>query len=254
MNTVIEESLAWQVIPRLKEANGAGNCRVSAEQGGYVMRILSRSGGREACSRDSRLAAPILKSRTAVRKHRRRCAPQRRSRPAQICAASGMGLIRGSRCGFDESEIEAALKSARLRTFRLRCEQAAENIRRFCECKSQRNGRATATEFRLGQIVRPLDSVGCYVPGGRYPLVSTLLMTVIPAQVAGVKNIRVVSPQPVRKFLAAAANAQDQRVLSHRRSASHCRSGLWNREHSSSRQNCWPGKSLCHGGQEAGRL
>ena len=53
-----------------------------------------------------------------------------------------------------------------------------------------------AREFSVGQIVRPLDSVGCYVPGGRYPLVSTLLMTVIPAQVAGVKNIRVVSPKP----------------------------------------------------------
>ena len=43
------------------------------------------------------------------------------------------------------------------------------------------------------------------MPGGRYPLVSTLLMTVIPAQVAGVKNIRVVSPRPSTEVLAAAA-------------------------------------------------
>ena len=43
------------------------------------------------------------------------------------------------------------------------------------------------------------------MPGGRYPLVSTLLMTVIPAQVAGVKNIRVVSPNPSTEVLAAAA-------------------------------------------------
>jgi histidinol dehydrogenase len=57
----------------------------------------------------------------------------------------------------------------------------------------------------LGQIVRPLESVGCYVPGGRFPLVSTVLMTVIPAQVAGVKNIRVVSPKPTPEVLAAAA-------------------------------------------------
>jgi histidinol dehydrogenase len=56
----------------------------------------------------------------------------------------------------------------------------------------------------VGQLVRPLGSVGCYVPGGRFPLVSTLLMTVIPAQVAGVKNIRVVSPRPTRELLAAA--------------------------------------------------
>ncbi len=41
---------------------------------------------------------------------------------------------------------------------------------------------------RLGQIVRPLDSMGAYIPAGRYPLPSTLLMNVIPAQVAGVQN------------------------------------------------------------------
>jgi histidinol dehydrogenase len=57
----------------------------------------------------------------------------------------------------------------------------------------------------VGQVIRPLDSVGCYVPGGRYPLPSTLLMTVIPAQVAGVKDIAVVSPRPARETLAAAA-------------------------------------------------
>jgi histidinol dehydrogenase len=54
-------------------------------------------------------------------------------------------------------------------------------------------------------VVKPLESVGCYVPGGRYPLVSTVLMTVIPAQVAGVKNIRVVSPNPSAEVLGAAA-------------------------------------------------
>src|SRR6202051_2436392 len=56
----------------------------------------------------------------------------------------------------------------------------------------------------VGQVVRPLDAVGCYVPGGRYPLVSTLLMTVIPAQVAGGQTISVVSPQPQPNLLAAA--------------------------------------------------
>ncbi len=61
------------------------------------------------------------------------------------------------------------------------------------------------TEFRSDKWCGLLESVGCYVPGGRYPLVSTLLMTVIPAQVAGVKNIRVVSPKPSVEVLAAAA-------------------------------------------------
>ena len=55
-----------------------------------------------------------------------------------------------------------------------------------------------------GQMVRPLGSVGCYVPSGRHPLPSTLLMTVIPAQVAGVQRIVVVSPKPAIETLAAA--------------------------------------------------
>jgi histidinol dehydrogenase len=55
-----------------------------------------------------------------------------------------------------------------------------------------------------GQLVRPLDSVGCYVPSGRHPLPSTLLMTTIPAQAAGVQRIVVVSPKPAPETLAAA--------------------------------------------------
>jgi histidinol dehydrogenase len=83
--------------------------------------------------------------------------------------------------------------------------QAAQNIRRFCEWQKPGDWMRTRDGISLGQMVRPLESVGCYVPGGRYPLVSTLLMTVIPAQVAGVKNIRVVSPKPSGEVLAAAA-------------------------------------------------
>jgi histidinol dehydrogenase len=83
--------------------------------------------------------------------------------------------------------------------------QAAQNIRWFCEWQKPKGWMRTRSGISVGQLVRPLESVGCYVPGGRYPLVSTLLMTVIPAQVAGVKNIRVVSPKPSPEVLAAAA-------------------------------------------------
>jgi histidinol dehydrogenase len=101
-------------------------------------------------------------------------------------------------------EMEEALRSAAPQlTVALR--KAAENIRRFAVLQKPKPWRQTRNGVATGQIVRPLDSVGCYVPGGRYPLVSTLLMTVIPAQVAGVKNIRVVSPQPRLEVLAAAA-------------------------------------------------
>lgn len=84
--------------------------------------------------------------------------------------------------------------------------QAAANIRRYCEWqKPEEWRREIHPGVCVGQLVRPLESVGCYVPGGRYPLPSTLLMTVIPAQVAGVPEIRVVSPRPAQATLAAAA-------------------------------------------------
>ncbi len=82
---------------------------------------------------------------------------------------------------------------------------AEQNIRRFCEWQKPSSWTKTHEGISLGQVVQPLESVGCYVPGGRYPLLSTVLMTVIPAQVAGVKNIAVVSPNPSAEVLGAAA-------------------------------------------------
>ncbi len=83
--------------------------------------------------------------------------------------------------------------------------QAAANIRRYCEWQKPAEWRREIhSGICVGQLVRPLESVGCYVPGGRYPLPSTLLMTVIPAQVAGVRQIRVASPRPAQITLAAA--------------------------------------------------
>ena len=102
-----------------------------------------------------------------------------------------------------EPEIKAAWKSA-APELKASLRTAAANIRRFCEWQKPEEWTRTRKGIAVGQIVRPLDSVGCYIPGGRYPLVSTLLMTVIPAQVAGVRNIRVVSPQPRAEVLAAA--------------------------------------------------
>ena len=56
----------------------------------------------------------------------------------------------------------------------------------------------------VGQRVKPIESIGCYIPGGRFALVSTLLMTVVPAQVAGVRQIVAVCPHPNDELLAAA--------------------------------------------------
>ena len=57
--------------------------------------------------------------------------------------------------------------------------------------------------IRAGQIVRPIERVGCYIPGGRYPLISTVLMTVLPAKVAGVKEVVVFTPNARSEILAA---------------------------------------------------
>jgi histidinol dehydrogenase len=103
-----------------------------------------------------------------------------------------------------ENEMRAALEASS-RELRTAMETAANNIRKFCEWQKPAAWERNRQGRKLGQLVRPLSSVGCYVPGGRYPLPSTLLMTVIPAQVAGVQDIRVVSPRPAPATLAAAA-------------------------------------------------
>jgi histidinol dehydrogenase len=113
------------------------------------------------------------------------------------------GLENGQSLAVSAAELAQALRSLRpeLKKSLL---QAASDIRRFCEWQKPKSWTKTRKGISLGQLVRPLESVGCYVPGGRYPLVSTLLMTVIPAQVAGVKRIVVTSPKPSPEVLAAA--------------------------------------------------
>jgi len=82
---------------------------------------------------------------------------------------------------------------------------ARANILAFAEAQMPQEWTISPVDgVKTGQIVRPLGSVGCYVPGGRYPLPSTLLMTVTPAQVAGVERIVVCSPKPAKETMAAA--------------------------------------------------
>ena len=82
---------------------------------------------------------------------------------------------------------------------------AARNIRAFAVRQRPKNfDLKPALGVTAGQRAIPLASAGCYVPSGRYPLPSTLLMTVIPAQVAGVERIVVVSPHPAKETMAAA--------------------------------------------------
>jgi histidinol dehydrogenase len=92
------------------------------------------------------------------------------------------GLQKGQAIRVSDSEIAEAWRSTP-RDTQNALRSAAANVRRFCQWQMPREWRKKVPGGELGQIVRPLESVGCYVPGGRYPLPSTLLMTVIPAQV-----------------------------------------------------------------------
>jgi histidinol dehydrogenase len=115
------------------------------------------------------------------------------------------GLDEGTTMRVSAEELQAAIRLVSTGFIRA-IETAAKNIRNFAEWQLPRPWiRTIHAGLRVGQAIRPLESVACYVPGGRYPLPSTVLMTVIPAQVAGVSRIAVASPRPAPETLAAAA-------------------------------------------------
>jgi len=98
--------------------------------------------------------------------------------------------------------------------FRRAVRQAAKNIRAFAKLQLPAAKRMQiAPGIVAGQVIRPLDVVGAYVPAGRYPLPSTLLMTVIPAQVAGVPTVCVTSPKVVPEIYATASLLGVDRVF-----------------------------------------
>ncbi len=161
--------------------------RAAARQ---VTRLAER--GKDTSSAE-RAAVPIIRDvrrngDAAVRKYAQRWDKLEDSKPLRI----------------PPEEMHAAWEDLST-DMRAALQQAATRIRQFCRWQMPREWNRTANGIRLGQIIRPLESVGCYVPGGQYPLPSTLLMTVIPAEVAGVRAVRVASPNPQRATMAAAA-------------------------------------------------
>ena len=119
-------------------------------------------------------------------------------------AAKFDGLTKGKSLLVSREEMKAAWEatSPKLQAAMM---VARANILAFAEAQLPRDWTISpGMGVKTGQIVRPLGSVGCYVPGGRYPLPSTLLMTVTPAQVAGVERIVVCSPKPAKETMAAA--------------------------------------------------
>lgn len=112
-----------------------------------------------------------------------------------------------------QSELDAAADELSL-PLRHAIESASANIRAYAERQLPKPWSVDlAGGLRVGQIVRPLDTICGYIPGGRYPLLSTLMMMVIPAQVARVPNVCVTTPRPAPEILGAAAMLSKVRVF-----------------------------------------
>lgn len=160
------------------------------------------------------------------RKAMRRLMASRQARRAEAEAVAGRilddvrrhgdrAVIRYSR-KFDGVDLDAEgftvsraeIRSARAnvpRGFIAAVRAASRNIRAVARRQLPRAWQTeTAPGVGIAQIVRPLERVVCYVPGGRFPLPSTLLMSAIPAQVAGVREVLVTSPRPAPAVLVAA--------------------------------------------------
>lgn len=174
------------------------------------MRVL-RSSGRGAAETERVLAGLVDRRNTvhgAVLPRARRIveAVRKGGEPALLRFRSKLDGI-APEVPLRISDVEMRLAwEATPESLRQALKTAARNIRAFAARQRPRDfNLAPVRGLTVGQRAIPLDSVGCYVPSGRYPLPSTLLMTVIPAQAAGVPRIVVASPRPAKETLAAAA-------------------------------------------------
>ncbi len=164
-----------------------------------MIRILeAKDAGRLLARRKARLAAaeetvrPILE---AVRK--------RGDKALVEYARQFDGFARRS-VRVPERDLERACAGLS-EEFRAAVGTAAKNVRSFAEMQLPPEELLEMQPgLRLGQVVRPLDSVAAYIPAGRYPLPSTIVMTVVPAQVAGVPNISIACPHPAAEVLGTA--------------------------------------------------
>ncbi len=122
---------------------------------------------------------------------------------AWVRKLDGIDLQRES-LWIEEGEIRASRKQVS-REFLRALEHAARNVRCVAEKQLPKPWTMEVEPgVKIGQMVRPIDAIGCYIPGGRFALVSTMVMTVVPAKVAGVRHIQVVCPRPNAALLATA--------------------------------------------------
>ena len=163
---------------------------ISSSDRGVLNRLFAKR--RQRLGQAESTVAPIIE---AVRE---------RGDGALLAHARRYDGLKGNTVRIPPEKLRDSLREAD-EDFRDALETAAERIRQYAELQMpQPWSKRVRRGLKLGQIVRPIGSVGAYIPGGNYPLPSTLMMTVIPAQVAGVKVISVASPKPTPATLATA--------------------------------------------------
>ncbi len=167
------------------------------------MRILKLSPQTEASLLKNRKGQDLTAHRTAARivadvQHRGDAALDAWSRKLDGIDTSG------KRLWVTQQEIGAAKKRVS-RDFLRAVKHAAANVRRVAEKQLPRAWSLQVEPgINIAQLIRPIESIGCYIPGGRFALFSTMVMTVVPAHVAGVKRIVVVCPRANDELLATA--------------------------------------------------
>ena len=155
-----------------------------------IQRLLARRTVR--LSEAEAVVRPILE---AVRKH---------GDKALLKYARKFDALERKSVRVPEREMQAACGQL-TSGFREAVATASANIRAFAEMQMPvERIHEMKPGLRVGQMVRPLDTVAAYIPAGRYPLPSTLMMTVIPAQVVGVRRVAVACPRPVPEVLGTA--------------------------------------------------
>src|SRR4029077_8136691 len=189
---------------KVKSRQGPGDCRISLEQDRALMRILKLTPRIEKwllarhMQRDVKaqsLAAAIVAD---VRK---------RGDAALFAWTKKLDHLNLAREGVWISKREFRTAERHVSSeFLNAIKRAARNVRSVAEKQIPRPWTIeTEPGIRISQRVSAIESIGCYIPGGHFSLVSTLVMTTVPAQVAGVSRIVAVCPKPNPELLAAAS-------------------------------------------------
>lgn len=163
-----------------------------------------------------KLTAAVERRILAVRRQRDAQAERAATRIVADVRRRGDAALRHWTLKFDGIDLrktglwvsphEMAVARARVTPDFLRAARhAIRNIERVAKRQLPQPWKTTVEPgITVSQLVRPIDSIGCYVPGGRFALVSSLMMTVVPARVAGVPEIVAVCPEPNDELLAVA--------------------------------------------------